>query len=210
MDSTKKLAASVATIAAVAGGGALAAGAATPEEESQQLLNDVAGELGVEPSRLSDALRWAYENRLDEAVEAGELSEEEASALREPLEAGEVLLLRGLHGARGDHGHHGLHGRFGLDAAASYLGITEAELRESLRDGDTLAEIAVEQGKSIDGLVDALVAESRARLDEAVEAGRLTDARRDELVRELEERVTALVNGERPAFRGGWKGRDAA
>jgi hypothetical protein len=201
MDGTRKLAVGAVVMATAAGGGALAANAATSQEESQALLNDVAEELGVEPSRLSEALRQAYENRIDEAVEAGELDESEAAELRERLRAGDVPLLRGLHGPRG---HHGLHFRADLDAAASYLGVSEAELRESLRDGETLAEIAAEAGRSIDGLVDALVADARDRLDEAVEAGRLTEAQRDELAAGLEERITALVNGERPAFRGRW------
>ena len=214
MDGTRKLAVGAVAMAAAAGGGALAANAATSEEESQALLNDVAQELGVEPQRLSDALRQAYENRIDEAVEAGDLSADEAAQLRERLRAGDVPLLRGLHGPRS---HHGPHLMGGLDPAASYLGVTEAELRESLRDGDTLAEIAVEEGKPVDGLVDALVAEARERLDAAVEAGRLTEARREQLAAELEERITALVNGERSAFRGRrgtvpglFPGRDAA
>ena len=207
MDNTSKLAVGAVVLAAAAGGGAIAT-AATPQEESDALLNDVAEELGVEPGRLGEALRQAYENRLDEAVEAGELSADDAAELRERLRAGELPLLRGLHGARG---HHGLHFRAaGFDAAASYLGVTLEELRESLRDGDTLAEIAVEEGKSVDGLVDALVAEAKEELDAAVEAGRLTPAARDELFDGLEERITAVVNGERPAFDGHRRGRDAA
>jgi len=201
MDGTRKLAVGAVVMAAAAGGGALAANAATSQEESQALLNDVAEELGVEPSRLGEALRQAYENRIDEAVEAGELDESEAAELRERLRAGDVPLLRGLHGPRGPHG---AHLGAGLDVAASYLGVTEAELRESLRGGDTLAEIAVGEGRSVDGLVDALVADARDRLDDAVEAGRLTEARREQLAADLEERITALVNGERPAFRGRW------
>ena len=202
MDSSRKLAVGAVVMAAAAGGGAIAANAATPEEESKALLDDVAEELGVEPSRLSEALRQAYENRLDEAVQSGELTQAEADELRERLEAGDVPLLRGLHGPGGHHG--GLHVRAGLDAAATYLGVTEAELRESLRDGETLAEVARAEGKSVDGLVDALVAEAREKLEGAVESGRITAAQRDRLAADLEERITALVNGERPAFRGGF------
>jgi hypothetical protein len=194
MDNARKLAVGAVAMAAVGGGGAIAADAGTSQAESQELLNDVAEDLGVEPSRLSDALRRAYENRVDEAVEAGELSQGEAAELRGRLAAGEFPLLRGLHSPRG---HHGRILGVGLDAAASYLGVTEADLRESLADGDTLAEVAVEEGKSVEGLIDALVAAARDRLDEAVETGRLTDERRDALAAGLEERITMLVNRER-------------
>jgi hypothetical protein len=84
----------------------------------------------------------------------------------------------------------------GLDAAAEYLGLSEAELRAELAEGNSLAEIAGEQDKSVDGLIDAMVEASEERLDAAVEAGRLTEAQRDALQDDLRARVTDLVNGE--------------
>ena len=65
---------------AVAGaGGAIAASdALSPEDRSQAVIDDAAKQLGVEPSALSDALKHALENRIDEAVEAGRLTEEQA------------------------------------------------------------------------------------------------------------------------------------
>ncbi len=85
----------------------------------------------------------------------------------------------------------------GLDAAATYLDLTEEELHERLRDGETLAEIAEDEGKPVAGLVDAMVAAAEEKIDDAVEDGRLTEERADELKQELEERITDLVNGER-------------
>ena len=45
--------------------------------------------------------------------------------------------------------------------------MSEAELREALQD-KTLAEIAKDKGKSVDGLVKALVAAEEKTIDEAV------------------------------------------
>ncbi len=53
-------------------------------------------------------------------------------------------------------------GLIGLDAAASYLGLSDEELRTELEDGSTLAEVAGEQDKSVDGLVTALVDSAKA------------------------------------------------
>jgi hypothetical protein len=194
-----KLAAGAGAALAVAGaGGAVAATQLSPSEESTAIVADAARQLGVTPERLGDALKQAYENRIDQAVEDGRLSAEAAERLKERLEADEVpLLLPPRHGL----GHHGPRlFRFGLDTAADYLGVDEAELRESLHEGRTLAEVAGEEGKSVDGLVDALVAEQTERLDEAVADGRLTKAQRDEIVAGLEERVQAMVEAE--PFRG--------
>ena len=48
-------------------------------------------------------------------------------------------------------------------------------------------------------VIDALVAEATAHLDEAVENGRLTEAEAAERAADLTERITARVNGEHPA-----------
>ncbi len=92
-------------------------------------------------------------------------------------------------------GHH-------LEGAADYLGLTEAQLHERLRDGQSLAEIAKAEGKSVDGLKQALVASAKERLDEAVADGRITAAQRDELLERLESKIDAVVNGEALPKRG--------
>src|SRR5262249_54860253 len=45
-------------------------------------------------------------------------------------------------------------------AVASYLGLSESELRMQLEAGKTLAQIATAQGKSVSGLEDAIYAEA--------------------------------------------------
>jgi polyhydroxyalkanoate synthesis regulator phasin len=175
----------------------------SPSEESQAVIDDAAAQLGIEPSALSDALKQALENRIDEALESGKLTEEQAERLKERLESRDVPLLLGPVGPLGHgpvfgfgpgRGGHVLH--FGiLEAAASYLGMTEAELREALGD-KTLAQIAKEKGKTAAGLVDELVATQTKRIDEAVADGKLTDEQAADLKEGLEARMRALVEGE--------------
>jgi len=191
-------------VALGAAGAVAASGVLSPNEESQAVLDDAADRLGVEPSELSDALKEALKSRVDAAVDAGRLTEEQGKTLKERIDSGDTPLLfggLGRFGGLGGHGpgHLGGLGHFGkLDAAASYLGLSEAELREQLADGKTLAEIAKAEGKSVDGLVQALVAEGKNRLDQAVTDGKLTQAQADELAQGLQERMTDLVNGELP------------
>ena len=86
----------------------------------------------------------------------------------------------------------------GLEAAATYLGLTRDELRERLESGDTLAEIASAEGKTVDGLVQAMVDSAEEDIAAAVEAGRLTQEQGDEILADLPERLEDLVNGELP------------
>jgi hypothetical protein len=177
--------------AVVGGGGAIAATKLTPKQESQAVVNDAADQLGVTPSELTAALKKALENRVDAAVEAGRLTEAQGNALKQRIESGDVPLV-GLGGP-------GLHHRGGpgpqLQAAASYLGITQAALRSSLESGQTLAQVAKAKDKSLDGLIGALENAEKAHLAQAVKDGRLTDAQRDAIVSGLKARVTAMVNG---------------
>jgi len=192
----KKIAVGTAALAATVGaGGAIAATQLNPSEESKAVLNDAAEQLGVEPSELSDALKGALANRVDAAVEAGRLTEEQGAELKERIESGDVPLL----GLGGPGFGHRMHHVGDLDAAASYLGMTEANLRTALEGGKTLAQIAEDRGKSVDGLVNALVDDAEAELAAAVKAGRLTDAQRDSILSGLEQRITRLVN-ERPSL----------
>ena len=207
----KKLVTGAAVVAALAGGGgAIAASQLGSDADEQAILDDAAERLGVESSELSDALEQAYSSRVNEAVVAGELTVEEAAALKERLVAGEIPLvgmpLHGHHGA-GEGGHLG-HGPGGLDAAASYLGLTEDELREQLEGGTTLAELATAQGKTAEGLEQALLDAATADLATEVEDGKVTEAQRQEILESLGQRIDDLVNGELPA-RGHHDGRHA-
>jgi hypothetical protein len=179
-------------LSVVAVGGAIGATKLTPEQEREAIINDAAEQLGVEPTELSDALKHALKNRVDDAVEDGRLSEEQGQEMKERIDAGEVPFL-GLP----FHRHHGpFHGK--LEAAAEYLGMTQAQLQEALEDGKTLAQVAKDKGKSVDGLVDALVEGAEQKLQDAVEAGRLTEAEKREMLDGLRDRITDLVNGRFP------------
>ena len=99
MDRTKKkLAVGAVAVAALAGGGAaIAAGGIGSSEDQQAILEDAAKKLGVEPEALESALEDALAARLDEAVAAGRLTEEQATELKERLESGTLPLFGGAH-----------------------------------------------------------------------------------------------------------------
>jgi hypothetical protein len=207
MSRTREVAIVAGVAAALAVAGAGAAIAATDALSSagrhQAVIDDAAKQLGVEPAELSDALKQALGNRIDDDVAAGRLTEAQGETLKERIESAVApVVLGGFRGPAGDRfgmGHAGQIG--GLDAATSYLGVTEAELRDALADGKSLADIAKSEGKAVDGLVEALVAEAEARIDSAVDDGRLTEAQAERLEEGLDDRITRLVNRE-PAARG--------
>lgn len=195
--------AAVATLAGLAlaagGGGAIAATQSGGDREA--FLADVAERLGVQQTELESALKEASIARVDAAVEAGRLTEEQAARIKERIEAGGGPLVGGF-GGPPPHGPH-VEPRAVHEAAATYLGMTERQLRAAHRSGTSLADLAKERGKSVGGLKEAMTAAAESALDQAVSAGRLTTEGRESLADGLSERIDDWVEGTRPGPRMG-------
>jgi hypothetical protein len=84
----------------------------------------------------------------------------------------------------------------GLAAVAEAIGVSTADLRAALRDGQTLAEIARANDVEPQAVIDVLVANGTERLDAAVAAGLIDQATADERKAGLPDRAANLVNGE--------------
>jgi hypothetical protein len=82
----------------------------------------------------------------------------------------------------------------GLDAAAKYLGLTEAQLHRRLESGKSLAQVAAAENKEVAGLKSAIEAGVKAELDKAVADKRLTQAQEDDILSGLHSRIDELVN----------------
>ena len=108
--------------------------------------------------------------RLQSLVDDGTLTSTQLDAVVAALEAG-----RPDHGPGMGHGGHrgGMRGEM-LTAAADAIGITADELKTEIEAGKSIAEVAVENGKTAQDVIDALVATARA---------------------DLTQRITDLVNG---------------
>jgi len=187
----------VALATAAFAGGAFAATASNTSPR-QAFLNDVAKRLNVTPTQLNNAFKAAFLDRLDAAVKAGVITQAQANKIKQRLGSGapvpfffggapHVFRFRG--GPRA-----GI-----LGSAASYLGISKAQLVQDLRSGKTLAEVAKAQGKSVSGLEQAITAEMKTRLDKAVTNGRITKAQENQILGNLSSRIVKRLG--RPLLR---------
>jgi hypothetical protein len=78
---------------------------------------------------------------------------------------------------------------------AEYLGITPEALKQEMKAGRSLAEIA---GPRTEGLVDMLTTKASARIDAALTAGRIDEARATQLEEKAAKVIERLVNAQRP------------
>ena len=103
--------------------------------------------------------------------------------------------LRGEKG-RGGRGFGGGRGA-GLAAAATYLGVSVADLLTALQD-KTLAEVAGERNKPVDGLKTALRDATKAQVDRARAAGRITQQEADQALERYDASIDDVINGRNP------------
>ncbi len=85
-----------------------------------------------------------------------------------------------------------------FEELAATLGLDAESLRSELQAGNSIADIAEANGVDVQVVIDELVADAMARLDEAVANGQLDAEDVADRVAELEQRITDRVNGERP------------
>jgi hypothetical protein len=198
---TRWLVTGTVVLVGVLGGAALAAGGSS--NPGSDFLGDVAERLGIGRDKLEGAIEDTAIARIDAAVAAGDLTKEEGEALKQRVRSGDLPpILPGLGGPGLDAGPVGPPGLFApvpfpgtdlLDAAADYLGMDERDVREALRGGETLADLAKDRGKAVDGLKQAIREAVREDADRGVEDGVLTKEQADRLVEKLSGVVDELV-----------------
>jgi len=110
--------------------------------------------------------------RLQSLVDDGTLTTAQRDAVVTALEAARPDHVGGRHGGR----HGGMRGEM-LDAAATAIGISADALKTEIEAGKTIAEVAVENGKTAQDVIDALVATASS---------------------DLTQRITDMVNGVHP------------
>ena len=196
----KLLIAAVAVVAAASAGGAYAA-TQTGSNPRQAYLDDVAKRLNVTPAQLEAAMKGALIDRLNAAVKAGRLTQAQADQIKQRIQQGHVPFFLGHRGGRmfgggpGGFGPPGgLRGHGAFAAAATYLGLSDAQLMGDLRSGKTLAQIATAQGKSVSGLETAMTDAVKSRLDRLVASGWITKLQEQRILNRLSARINRLVN----------------
>ena len=151
-------------------------------------MDALASELGATRDELVSAGKAAANAAVDAALEAGDITEERATALRERIDAADGTGCAWLgHGfARGfEHGvARGFLRGDVFEAAAAALGIESSELIGRLDSAETLEALAAEEGVAYDDVKASVLAAVQADLDAAVAAG-LDQSRADAVIERL-------------------------
>jgi len=113
------------------------------------------------------------------------------------------------HSKEGDkkHNRHGSNRGQPFELVASTIGIDMDTLKAELGAGKSIATIAQENGVAPQTVIDALVASSQTKMNEAVAAGKFTAEKATAWQAKLTERFTYFVNNTQEAFAKAKEGR---
>ncbi len=179
----RKIATALAAAAIVVGGAAAGSFISNP---AVAVAQEAQTDDTTEDSRFT-----TLEEILGGLVTEGVITQDQADAVAEAISE------RAPRGFRG-HRHGGHH----LETVAEVLGMEPAELRDALQEGDTIADVATDNGVDVQDVIDAIVADHQERIDQAVADGNLTEEEAAEKLAEAAERAEAMVNGEFEGRRG--------
>jgi hypothetical protein len=142
------------------------------------------------PGAVEETVRLEAGERLSEAlqglVDDGTITQAQLDAV--------VDTLVEARPERHHRGHRG--GPAGGADLAEILGIEQSELREAIAGGQSLADVAAEQGVATQDLIDAIVDAVEERVAAGLENGRIDQEKADEILAGAEEKAEDLVNGE--------------
>ena len=198
-----KLAIVAIAVLALGGGIVVTQTDSDPARPFSNFVSRLAENLGITEAKLQEAIDQTSVDIVNEKEAAGDLTAEKADSLRERIASGEGLPFFGGfgHGRGFGHGFGGFRLGFGhlgagSDELAACLGVATADdLRAALTDGQSLAQIGADNGKSRDDVKACVTDPLQERVDQAVADGKIDQAKADEITQGLTERLDDLIDG---------------
>jgi polyhydroxyalkanoate synthesis regulator phasin len=187
----------------------------TAERPGEKFISKTAENLGVSSDELTAAMTAAQFELIDEGVAEGRLTEEQAAQLKARIEEyGPLAGIGAFARHRGDRPGDRERNRecrafkFVIGAAAQVLEMERSEILAALQSGKSLADLAEEQGMSVDEFTASLLGQIKSQLEAKVGEGKITQEQADKIFAGIEAEIDAIVKfhgqpGQNPCFRPG-------
>lgn len=179
------LAAIIIGVAAVEAAPSPSPSASTSRNYAQVFVDKLAGILHLTPTQTRDALKQAQLQTVDQMLKDGQITQQQADAMKARINAGQGpgfgfgfrhggikadrTLMQALKTAE-------------LNAVASALHMSPADLQSALRSGKSLSDLETQQKVSDSAVKAAIKNAAKGVLDNAVKAGTITQAQADAIL----------------------------
>ncbi len=170
--------------------------AASPSASAcSTFMQHFAVDIGKSQAQINAAFQKAIAETLADEVKSGQITQAQADAIKQKLAKQTPCALPSHMG-----GHHGNKGQFGaymqqyITASAAALGITEAQLKTDLANGQSLSQVAAAQHVSEADFRTRLIANLKPALDQAVTDKKLTAQQETLILQQLQTGEVPLWN----------------
>ena len=174
-------------VAAVAG--VAFAGSSTPSgtdraTQYQDMIAKLAGNLGVDPDKVSTAMETTKKQMLNEAVQRGDITQEQADKM-----AAQKGGCFGMFGGGPNGEKRGFHGRGGFmgEDAEKILGISQDQIKEEMQSGKTWEQILSNHGMTMEQFHQKMLEIRKEALTKDVSDGKLTQDQADEMIQRMQQ-----------------------
>jgi polyhydroxyalkanoate synthesis regulator phasin len=180
--------ASLAAAGVLVGGGVTATALVAPSAGAQDSIPGVE----AQASSTADA-HHPVRQALDGLVANGTLTQDQANKVYDTLVAE----------AKANKAERQQERQEWAQAVASAVGTSPDQLKSDLQAGQTLAQIGQAIGKSRQDVIDGLTAAAKARLDQAVSKGTITQDQENQVLQRVTDRLGTVVDQAHPHVRAG-------
>lgn len=153
-------------------------------------LAEIAQAQGVSTDAVIQLLTTQRDKKLADAVKNGKLTQEQADKMKEGSADRIKKFVESKHDGKHRYKVHGLRNNAELLAL---LKLDADQLKQELKSGKSLAEVARAQGVSPDAVISLLTSQRNQRLDAAVESGELTREKADKVKKKMAEGIKRFV-----------------
>ena len=161
-----------------------------------QTVQQIAQQKNISLDTVINAVTANRAAQLQIAVQAGKLTQDQANQLLAGLKTGYTFWFST--GKAPEIWRERDIASDNLAILASQLSMTPHDLREALRSGETVAQLAQEKGVNLDSLVTDVTAIRAAQLQKAVAAGKLTQDQANQILANLQNGFTYWFNNGKP------------
>ncbi len=150
----------------------------------QNFVSKFAANLGVSQDKVTAALDATKKQMVDEAVQQGKLTQEQA----DKIAANKGFGFRGL-GFRNGKDHDFMGKGRNLDNVANVLGITADQLKADLQSGKKIQDMVAEHGMTMDQFQQKIQELRKDAISKAVTDGKLTQDQANKILQKMEQRL---------------------
>lgn len=173
-------------------------GQAARQEARDNFLSRVASKLSISVEQLEQAFKDAGTEAVDEALADGKINAEQAQKLKERIENGNGLgigMFLRRHRTEVRRAEMLAKVRRGfVNSAAGAIGIEPSALRDELKSGKSIADVAGEHNVSVDAVKAQITSDASAKLEQLVADGKIKQDRADAVLQKLTDNLDTLLN----------------